>query len=99
MTMVLSGSRPMVTTGPREYRFTTLSSRRRMSRGTVPSRKLPAPVAPESPPHAAGDVHDDHGDVVGAAVLVGLVDKVVANALGLAQPGDRGAQCRFGDRV
>src|SRR5690349_10757149 len=99
MTTVLSGSRPMVAIGPSGYRFTILSSRRRMSRGTVPSRKSPAPVAPEVLPHAADHVHDDDGDVIGAAVLIGLVDQKVANPLRIAQPRNGGAQRRLGHGI
>src|SRR5262249_12340420 len=99
MTMALSGSRPMVTTAAIGHRFTTLSSTRRMSLGTVPSRRPPVPAPPEAAPGAADHEHDDDGDVVGAALLVGLVHEVVADALRIAQTGNRCAQRLVGDRA
>src|SRR5687767_2330641 len=88
MTTVLSGSRPIVALVSITYSFTTRSSNCRMSFGIVLSLTSSSPVVRQTSPPTVLHFHNEHRDVVDAAIGIGGFNQVLADPLGMPESDD-----------
>src|SRR5688500_12339694 len=89
MTMVLSGSRPMVRLFPTTYSFKTRPSNCSVSFAIMPSPCLSLPLVHDAGPPAARDLHDHDRDVVHASITIRRGNQVIADPLWISHAANR----------